>query len=90
MNYTDGKILRHGSIGIVRTSWTGIRAVIQNKNKEEVKMIWVIRKFGFWSIKRTIINACLSGMSGALKTIMIGQVMGRQLPHYHIRHNSIK
>jgi len=50
-------------------------------------MIWLVKRVAvFWSVKRSIINAVLSGMSETAKVKMFGEVIARQLPKYCIGH----
>ena len=49
-------------------------------------MTFLIKYFApFASMRLAIINACLSGMSDMAKRIMLGRVLAKSMPRYHIK-----
>lgn len=49
-------------------------------------MTFFIKYFApFTSMRLAIINACLSGMSDMAKRIMLGRVLAKSMPRYHIK-----
>jgi hypothetical protein len=49
-------------------------------------MTFLIKYFApFTSMRLAIINACLSGMSDMAKRIMLGRVLAKSMPRYHIK-----